>query len=155
MLFCDRSRDEQGMPSRSPRVFFLTPGLRHQGIPENERWECRKNALFEDMRHYLGTGVLPRAALAQTSKSDERRPVQAMPAKEDESFISPTPTTSVQSRRGEESAESVIQAKGGPIVNDDGVLGSGAHHAAPPAEATISIASLFGWGHDREKGEDY
>eukprot|EP00903_Cladosiphon_okamuranus_P006871 g6692.t1 len=134
-----------------------------EGIPENERWECRKNALSEELRRYLDTGILPRATPSQTSKSDERRPVQAVPAKGADCFIRRTTTTtitttatSVQSRRGGEAAESATKLKGGPAADDDGTTGSGAHHhAAPPAEATISIASLFGWGRDREKDEDY
>ena len=119
------------------------PARCHQGIPENERWECRKNALSDEMRRYLDTGVLPRASPAQVSKSDEGRPVQAVTPKAD--CYSPI-TTSVQPRREEGSAESVAGAKCGPVAD---VV------AAPPAEATISIATLFGWGYDREKEEDY
>lgn len=31
-----------------------------QDVPREELWECRKNALSEDIRRYLDTGILPR-----------------------------------------------------------------------------------------------
>lgn len=106
------------------------------------------------MRHYLDTGVLPRTTPAQPSKSEERRPVQAVPARGKGS----SPVASVKSgRTGEELQEIAVgrRVKGGLAANDDEASESGArHHAAPQAEATISIASLFGWGHDREKEEE-
>lgn len=101
------------------------------------------------MRHYLDTGISPTATpVRQVSKSDERRPVQAVPVRKTCS----SPTMSVHSRRREEPVESAGRVKGGPVViNGDGASGGDAHHAATPAVATISIASLFG----REKDEDY
>lgn len=51
-----------------------------QEIPEQERWECRKNALSDEIRHYLDTGVLPRH-LTETAKSPEQRAGQVVPVK--------------------------------------------------------------------------
>lgn len=86
------------------------------------------------------------------SKSDEGRPVQAVPVREKRL----TPVASVRPGTGEESPEIVVRAKAGPAANDVEASGSDdAHRAAPPAEATISIASLFGCGRDRDKDEDY
>lgn len=139
---------------RSPRVGLIL--IRHQGIPDRERRECHKNALSDEMRHYLDAGVLPRATPGQTSKSEERRPVQAVPARE-KCF---GPTASVKSRTGEELPVIVGRVNGGPAASDDESSGGDAHHAAhyaaprAQANATISIASLFGWGHDREKEQE-
>lgn len=149
-------RNTESNPRYSLHALFLT-SVRRQGIPEKERRECRKNALSEEMRHYLDTGTLPSVLNPDpVSKSDERRPVQAVPGREKSS----SPNAGARSRRGGGSADGncVSRVEGRPVINVvDGESGGDAHHAdaSPPAQATISIASLFGWGHDREKDEDY
>lgn len=111
--------------------------------------ECRTNALSDEMRHYLDTGILPDEPPARIPKTDESRPVQTVPPAGEKGHRG---TTSAQSIQGRDGAESRNGSKGGRV---DAIHGSSAARAASPADATISIASLFGWGHDREKDEDY
>lgn len=139
-------------------VFYLHPYVsfsvlcRRQGIPEKERWECRKNALSEEMRRYLATGTLPNETPNNniTPKSEEGRPaVQAVPLDREENGSHSSKAKSVSPNGREELVKTRDSGK------DSGSSASAAHNAESPPDATISIASLFGWGHDREEDEDY
>lgn len=93
------------------------------------------------MRRYLDTGTLPTERLDDTNKipkSDEGRPavqaVLAVPPDREEQRCRGTANTAVRSN-----------GRGGLVETGDG--------SAP--EAVISVASLFGWGHDQENNQDY
>ncbi|CAM9840686.1 unnamed protein product [Ectocarpus sp. 4 AP-2014] len=122
-----------------------------EGIPQKERRECRMNALSEEIRRYLDTGISPGATpRTQEAKQDEGRPVQAVPPDREKYHLSGAER--IKPNGAGEHVGSVED--NGRVVDGECSLG-GAHNAASSAEGALSVASLFGWGHDREKDADY
>lgn len=124
-----------------------------QGIPPKERRECRMNALSEEIRRYLDTGTLPDGTpLPEEGKQDEGRPVQPVPPDREKYHHSEAERT-----KPDGAGKGVGSVGGNGTVVDDARESSlsGAHNAASSAEGALSVASLFGWGHDREKAADY
>lgn len=110
------------------------------------------NALSEEIRRYLDTGISPGATpRTQEAKQDEGRPVQAVPPDREKYHHSGAETI-----KPDGAGEHVGSAGGNGRVADarERYL-SGAHNAASSAEGVLSVASLFGWGHDGEKDADY
>ncbi|CAB1104866.1 unnamed protein product [Ectocarpus sp. CCAP 1310/34] len=123
-----------------------------KGIPQKERRECSMNALSEEIRHYLDTGISPGATpRTQEAKQDEGRPVQAVPPDREKNHHSGAEKMKPAGAGGDVGSVGdngrVVDARESPL--------GGAHNAASSAEGALSVASLFGWGHDREKDADY
>ncbi|CAM9107052.1 unnamed protein product [Ectocarpus sp. 6 AP-2014] len=123
-----------------------------EGIPQKERRECRMNALSEEIRRYLDTGISPGATpRTQEAKQDEGRPVQAV-LPDREKYHHP----GAGRIKPDGAREHVGSAGGnGRAVDARESSLSEAHNAASSAEGALSVASLFGWGHDRQKDADY
>ena len=106
-----------------------------QKIPEEERWECRKNALTEDIRRYFDTEGLDQSleGIQSLLGPNQRRP----PAR--------PKTASVED----------LQALGNrpKESGDTKAIGIGEHPA--PQEDAVSIAALFGWGYGGDNVDDY
>ena len=51
-----------------------------QKIPENERWECRKNALSEEIRTYLDTGIFSESSRPESCEQRLRVAAQSTAA---------------------------------------------------------------------------
>lgn len=98
------------------------------------------------MRRYLDTGTLPNETPNRTPKSDEGRQAALLDREKNR-------------RRGKANNISSIGRKELVETRDSGMNSgssvSAAHIAVSPPDATISIASLFGWGYDRETDGDY
>ncbi|CAN0463962.1 unnamed protein product [Ectocarpus sp. 12 AP-2014] len=123
-----------------------------EGIPHEERRECRMNALSEEIRRYLDTGISPGATpRTQEAKQNEGRPVQAVRPGRDK--YSPSGAERIKPA-GAGGDEGSVGDSGRVVDARESSLG-GAHKAASSADGALSGASLFGWGHDREKEADY
>ncbi|CAN0170574.1 unnamed protein product, partial [Hapterophycus canaliculatus] len=124
-----------------------------EGIPEKERWECRKNALSAEIRCYLDTGIMPDATSSRALKSDEERPAQVPPAGEKFEMLASSTKCSGKGKL----PESGERCSGGNDreLHEVGNSACGARSAAPPEEAVLSVASLFDESVDRAKNEDY
>ncbi|CBN77060.1 hypothetical protein Esi_0026_0127 [Ectocarpus siliculosus] len=123
-----------------------------EGIPQKERRECRMNALSEEIRRYLDTGISSGATpRTQEAKQDEGRPAQAVPPDREKYHHSGAERIKPDGAR-----EHVGSAgSNGRAVDARESSLSLAHNAASSAEGALSVASLFGWGHDRQKDADY
>lgn len=95
----------------------------HQGIPSAELWECRKNALTDQLRHYLDSGRVPGENQDdhQSSRDNTQRPTNQISA------------------YSTERAKATEQTGGGVVRNSS-------------ATALLFMASLFGDGHE-DKGD--
>lgn len=110
------------------------------------------NALSEETRRYLDTGTLPNATpVTVEAKQNEGRPVQAVPPGREKHHHS-----GAERIKPDGTGEGVGSVGGsGRAVDARESSLSGVKNAASSAEGALSVASLFGWGHDREKGADY
>lgn len=135
--------------------FQRTRHLCTQGIPRDALWECRKNALTEEVRHYLDTGILPTensttAALPVSPPHDRRTLTLSNEGKRSSNKCSSTVDKNKRSRdevdRAGAGAVGLESAEGGAIEEGKAQEGSSSSRQA------FSIASLYG---DEEKGHDY
>lgn len=137
----------------SARVFLCLS--RAQDIPEKERWECRKNALTAEMRHYLDTGLVspPRPEKA-SSKSVERRQGRTRGERcNQHGDTSTTTTCRSKGAKGDQRRDcpegGVKSCAGGNTTVETDITPS-----PPPEDAALFIAGIFG-GEDDRGMEDY
>ncbi|CAM9282171.1 unnamed protein product [Scytosiphon promiscuus] len=124
-----------------------------EGIPERERWECHKNALSAEIRHFLDTGILFHPTRSRALKSDEERPVQVAQVG-GKSGMSARRTKCSGARLSTESADHGSSGADRK-PHEEGSSASCTRSAASSDEAVLSVASLFGDGIDRGNNEDY
>lgn len=136
----------------SARVFMCLS--RAQDIPEQERWECRKNALTAEMRHYLDTGLVspPRPEKA-SCKSVEIRQGQTRGEQRNQDGDTTTTTRCSKGVKGDQRRDcpegGVKSCAGGNTKVETEITPS-----PPPEDAALFIAGIFG-GEDDRGMEDY
>lgn len=115
----------------------LADDEKSQGIPEGELWECRKNALSDQVRAYLDTGVLPEVGTAKPPRHEELLGEAA----------DTRPTRREAATAGAGGSEAVPTGGAAPTE------GTRHTHDLRMEGPEISIASLYGhWG---DSGGDY